>query len=100
MPAWLIGYAPTQLKNLINSHSVLARYTLPVNDDNWLLQTATNLNFATSQFLFLYVSSKVWNSLPLTLRKIEALYLFKKHLKAYYLNLTFEDITTACNAGA
>ena len=33
----LHGYAPAYLKNLINSHSVSARYTLRVNDDNWLL---------------------------------------------------------------
>ena len=42
----LHGYAPTYLKNLINSRSVSGRYSLRVNDDNWLLQTVTNLNFA------------------------------------------------------
>ena len=50
--------------------------------------------------MFLYASPKVWNSLPLFLREIETLYLFKQRLTAYYLNLTFEDITTVCNAGA
>ena len=44
--------------------------------------------------MFLYASPKVWNSLPPSLREIETLYLFKKRLRAYYLNLTFEDITT------
>ena len=83
-----------RLKNLIHSRSVLTRYTLRVNDDNWLLQTVTRLNFARSQTMFLYASPKVWNLWPLFLRKIETLYLFKKRLKAYYLNLTFEDITT------
>ena len=43
---------------------------------------------------------KVLNSLPLSLREIETLYLFKQRLKAYYLNLTYEDITTVCNASA
>ena len=43
--------------------------------------------------MFLYTSPKVWNLLPLSSREIETLYLFKKRLKAYYLNLTFEDIT-------
>ena len=90
----LHGYDPTYLKNQINSRSVLARYTLRVNDDNWLLQTVTSLNFARSQSMFLYTSPKVWNSLPLSLREIETLYLFKKRLKAYYLNLTFGDITS------
>ena len=96
----LHGYVRTYLKNLFNSHSVSARYTLRVNNDNWLLQTATSLNFARSQSMFLYAPPKVWNSLPLSLRKIETLYLFKQCLKTYYLNLTFEDITTVCNAGA
>ena len=39
----LHGYVPTYLKNLINSPSVSTRYTLRVNDDNWLLQTVTSL---------------------------------------------------------
>ena len=42
----LHGYAPTYLKNLINSRSVSERYSLRVIDDNWLLQTVTSLNFA------------------------------------------------------
>ena len=96
----LHGYVRTHLKKLFNSHSVSARYTLRVNDDNWLLQTITNLNFVRSQSMFLYASPKVWISLPLSLSEIETLYLFKQRLKAYYLNLTFEDITTVCNAGA
>ena len=98
----LHGYAPTgtYLKNLINSHSVSARYSLRANDDNWLHQMVTSLNLTRSQFMFLYASPKVWNLLPLSLHQIETLYLFNKHLKAYYLNLTFEDITTVCNAGA
>ena len=92
MPAWL--YALTYLKNLINSRSIAERYSLRVNDDNWLLQTITSLNFARSRSLFLCASPKVWNSLPLSLREIETLSLFKQRLKAYYFNLAFEDITT------
>ena len=90
----LHGYAPTYLKNLINSRSVSERYSLRVNDDNWLLQTVTSLNFARSQSMFSCASPKVWNSLPLSLREIESLSLFKKRLKAFYFNLAFEDITT------
>ena len=90
----LHGYAPTYLKNLINSHSVSARYSLRVNDDNWLLLTVTSLNFSRSQSVFLYASPNIWNSLPPSLRENETLYLCKKRLKAYYLNLIFEDTTT------
>ena len=32
--------------------------------------------------------------LPLSLREMETLSLFKKRLKAFYFNLAFEDITT------
>ena len=88
------GYAPTYSKNLINSRSVVARLNLRVNDDNWLLQTVTSLNFVKSQSMFSYASPKIWNSLPLFLREIETLYLFKKRVKAYYFNLAFEDIIT------
>ena len=55
----LHGYAPTYLKNLINSQSVLTRYSLCVNDDNWLLQTVTSSNFARSQSMFSYASPKI-----------------------------------------
>ena len=90
----LHGYASTYFKNLINSRSVSARYTLRFNDDNWMLQTVISLNFARSQSMFLYASPKVWNSLPLSLREIGTLHLSKKRLNAYDLNLTFEDIST------
>ena len=81
-------------KNLINSRSVSARYSLRVNDGNWLLQTVTSLNFAWFQTIFSYASSKVWNLLSLSLREIETLSLFKKRLKAYYFNFAFEDVIT------
>ena len=44
--------------------------------------------------MFSCASPKAWNSLPLSLREIETLSLFKKRLKAFYFNLAFEDITT------
>ena len=44
----LHGSAPTYLKNLINFRSVSERYSFRVNDDHWLLQTVTSLNFARS----------------------------------------------------
>ena len=79
------AYVPTYLKNSINTRSVSARYSLRANDDNWLLQTITSFNVARSQFIFLYASTNVWNSLPLSLREIETLYLFKNRQKAVLL---------------
>ena len=66
------------------------------NDNNWLLRTVTSFNFARSQSIFLYALPKGWNSLLLSLRKIKTLSLFKNRLKAYYLNLVFEDEATVC----
>ena len=40
--------------------------------------------------MFSCASPKLWNSLPVSLREIETLSLFKKRLKAYYFNLAFE----------
>ena len=88
------GYAPRYLKNSIKSRSVSARYSLRVNDDNWLLQTVTRFNFARFESIFSYASLNVWNSLPLSLREIETLFVFKKRQKAHYFNLAFEDIAT------
>ena len=48
----LHGYAPPYLKNLIKSHSGSERYSLRVNDDNWLLQTGSSLNLARSNLCF------------------------------------------------
>ena len=90
----LHGYAPTYLKNLINSRSFSARYSLRVNDDNWLRQAVTSLNFARSQSMLLFASPNVWNSSLLSLRRIETLSIFKKRLKAYYFNFAFQDVTT------
>ena len=90
----LHGYAPAYLKKLFNSRSVSARYCLPVKDDDGLLQTVTSFNFARSQSILSYAFPMVWNSLPLYLREIETLYLFKKWLKVYYFSLAFEDTTT------
>ena len=55
----LHGYAAIYSKNLINSRSVSARYSLRVGDDNWLLQTVTSLNLARFLSLFSYASLKV-----------------------------------------
>ena len=44
--------------------------------------------------MFSCVSPKAWNSLPLSLREIETLSLFKKRLEAHYFNVAFEDVTT------
>ena len=55
----LHGYAPTYLKNSIKPRSVSERYSLRGNDDNWLLQTVTSLNFARSQSMFSCALPKV-----------------------------------------
>ena len=57
-------------------------YNLRVNDDNWLLQMATSLNFARSQFMFSHASPKVLNLLPLSLHEIELFFLFQQCLRA------------------
>ena len=54
----LHGYAPTfeQFNQLSFCFGKI--YTLLVNDDNLLLQTATTLNFAKSQSMFSYASPR------------------------------------------
>ena len=59
MHTCLHGYAPTCLKNLINSRSVSNRYSLHVNDDICFLQNATTFRFARSQSTFPYASLNV-----------------------------------------
>ena len=80
--------------NIKDSKFYFVQPYLRVNDDNWLLQTVTSLNFARSQSMFSYASPKIWNSLPLSLREIKTLYLFKNRLREYYFTLAFEDSTT------
>ena len=79
MPEWLCSYIFEKFNQIL---FCLVRYSLHVDVDNWLLLTVTSLNCARSQPMFSYASPKVWNSLPLSLREIGTLSLFKKRLKA------------------
>lgn len=90
----LHGNAPDYLKELIFSRSFSSRYNLRVNDDKWLLQNSSQLNYVKSESMFSFASPKIWNSLPLSLREIESVSLFKAHLKSPFFSMAFEDVAT------
>lgn len=90
----LHGHAPGYLKDLVVARSVSGCYNLRVHDDRWLLQPVTDLNFVKSKSMFSFAAPKVWNSLPLSLREIDSLSLFKTRLKTYFFNIAFENVAT------
>ena len=47
-----------------------------------------------SKSMFSFAAPKIWNSLPLPLREISSVSLFKTHLKSYVFNIAFEDVAS------
>ena len=90
----LHGNAPSYLKELICVRSSSNRYCLRANDDKWFLQTLSNLNFIRSKSMFSFAAPKVWNSLPLSLREIDSVSIFKAHLKSHFFSIAFADVAT------
>ena len=88
----LHGNAPAYLRKLICPRFAPTRYCLRVNNDKWLLQTMPHPSLVKSKSMFSFAASKIWYSLPLSLRETSSVSLFKAHLKSYYLNIAFEDV--------
>ena len=87
----LHGNAPACLKKLICPRFASTRYCLRVSNDKWLLQTMPHSSLVKSKSMFFFAAPKTWNSLPLPLREISSVSLFKTHLKSYFFNVAFED---------
>ena len=88
----LHGNAPVYLRKLIYPRFASTRYCLPVNNDNWLLQTMPHRSLVKSKSMFSFAALKVWNSLPLLLRQTNSVSFFNAHLKSYFFNTAFEDV--------
>ena len=87
----LHGNAPAYLRKLI---CPLYCYCLRVNNDKWLLQTMPHPSLVKSKSMFSFAAPKIWNCLPLSLREISSVSLFKTHLKSYFFNIAFEDVAS------
>ena len=86
--------APAYLRKLICPRFASTRYCLRVNNDKWLLQTVPYPSLVKSKSMFSFTAPKIWSSLPLPLREISSVSLFKTHLKSYFLNIAFEDVSS------
>ena len=92
----LHGNAPAYLRKLICPRFASTRYCMRVNNNKWLLQTMPHPSLVKckSTGMFSLAASKIWNSLPLSLREISSVSLFKTHLKSYFFNIAFEDVAS------
>ena len=81
----LDGNAPSYLQNIVEVQPPSYRYLRSTYD--WLKLSNSGMINCLQSFMV-----KNWNSLPLNIRSLETLSLFKKHLKTHYFNIAFNDI--------
>ena len=84
------GTSPQHLQDLTVTHTVSCSYNLRVTDDQFLLKQPSDFNYKKSEAMFSYASCQVWNSLPRFLQEIDHVILFKKQMKCYYFDISFE----------
>ena len=77
----LNGLSPRYLHDLVQLH-IPKRSNLRSQSDCHRLQVPSKYSNTIS-----YKMTMLWNSLPFTLRELDSLPVFKKHLKTYFFNL-------------
>ena len=86
----LNNQAPEYLKNLISIKKINQSHNLRLEYQLSLLATPhTFPKFKKCQLAFTYAAPKVWNSLPLQIRSIKSLNIFKQKLKTYFFKLAY-----------
>ena len=83
--------APNYLKDLINLREIRRRSSR-LDDDFFILKVPARPNFSRCEGAFSYVGPKLWNELPIQLRSLNSVDVFKKSLKSYLYNLAFEGV--------
>ena len=83
--------APNYLKDLISLREIRRRSSR-LDDDFFMLKVPPRPNFSRSEGAFSYIGPKLWNELPIQLRSLNSVEIFKKSLKSYFYNLAFEDV--------
>ena len=83
--------APNYLKDLINLREIRRRSSR-LDDDFFILKVPARPNFSRCEGAFSYVGPKLWNELPIQLRSLNSVNVFKKSLKSYLYNLAFEGV--------
>jgi len=83
----LHGKGPSYLTELL--HEYTPARSLRSSTSHKLAVPKIKLGYGERSFS--HAAPKVWNSLPLTVRKSESVDTFKKHLKTHLFNLAFKD---------
>ena len=81
----LNGLSPVYLQDFIQLHTP-KRTHLRTDCDRYRLQVPSKYSNTIS-----YKMIMLWNALPYTLRAMDSLAVFKKHLKTYFYNLAFNE---------
>ena len=85
-----IGCAPEYLVDLVKLKLPSGRYNLRSNKDEFLLSKPTFRSLKTLGDRSFYVAApKLWNNLPLYIRKATSIAIFKKSLKTYLFHEAF-----------
>ena len=86
----LNNLAPKYLSSLVKLR-IPGRYSVRLDSDYYLLETAASKNIKRAEGAFSFIAPRIWNELPFSLRSLNELFLFKKHLKTYYFNVAFSS---------
>lgn len=90
----LNGQAPEYLKELLSFKTSSARYNLRSNNNELVLKTPSFRSLKTlGDRSFTVAAPKLWNSLPLFIRKAGTILEFKKLLKTYFFKQAYNLIT-------
>ena len=80
----LNGQAPSYITELLKARSYTHSHNLRSSNDNLLLQIPSHKTKITlGDRAFVCAAPKVWNNLPLVIRKSESLNTFKSRLKGH-----------------
>ena len=90
----LLGQAPTYIVELIKHKSHQHTHNLPSSQDTLLLQTPSHkIKITLGDRAFVCAAPKLWNKLPLEIRKSSSLHSFKSKLKAHlFIKLFYTSI--------
>ena len=83
--------APNYLKDMVKLREQRRRSSR-LDDDFFRLKVSPRPNLSRSEGAFSYIGPKLWNDLPLSLRSLNSIEVFKQSLKAHFFDIAFNDV--------
>lgn len=84
--------APDYLSDLVKLKEPCSSHNLRTNVDKHLLQIKNKPHYKKMEYAFSHFGPTTWNSLPVNIRSIVNINIFKSELKTHYFKQAFHDI--------